>query len=472
MRISVNNSYGGDICSIKFEKDAGCFGYAVKVLGFIETNKVKIQHVYSQGKFVTDEIRFKVPHNIIPTFTSKNFKVWYECECATIFKDTKTPFSFAFEISNNNFGDFHYSNPFELDLNLVGEEDYLKKKEDICRLLLGRMQMPLSPKNLLSSMAKSFRDVNKEIPLVLDQGGSESTLSFIQSKEPVFSPSASSSELSLEQPSVSPPGLDTQFRAQPPVEKLGENQETGGFVEVKIEQSSYYSHCKNPKVNTRDESGVFSREVNDEIQSLIAQFAAEDALKSAKKLQESPGTKNRDNEEEPQKVNYEKLIQEMFEEKCRLESEFNDKLEVIQASTRVPSFRNPNLLEIRSYERTSTVIEAGSTIAHIVCPTLIKGQSYIKIKYQKNVRNTQINIWRQDYEKDNMIDAESIFCVSFDSDSCLEKLFDFKVQGFSLKNFVFEVRYILNISLDDSEISLPISVLGPNSKAYVSPMDV
>lgn len=488
MKVFVSNSYGGDICSIKFERDAEeCFGYAVKVLGFIETNKVKIQHVSSQGRFVTDEIRFKVPHSIIPTYTSKNFRVWYECECARIFKDTKTPFSFVFEIANNNFSDFHYSSPFELDLSLVDEEDYLRKKEDVCKLLLSRIETPLSPRNLFADIAKDAKE-KQEIPIVQSQDCSGNTLSFIQRKETVFSTDASS-------PEQSPVDLDTRAQTQSSTE-LDRDQaasepdsvsvlkdQHGGEPtyscgsdakhcspdppKAAVEKASEPSYHSTPSKGLEaavDESDVFSREVNEEIQSLVAQFAAEDALKDAKNL--------REDEKEPSEASYEELIQRMFEEKCRLEAEFNSKLRAIEATIRVPSFRDPNLLEIRSYESTSVVVDAGSTIAHVIYPMFMKWRSYIKIKYLRNVRNTQVNIWRQDYEKDSMIDAECIFCVSFDSDSCLEKVFEFDVQGFSLKNFVFEVRYTLSISLDGSEISLPINVLSPSSKACVGQVDV
>lgn len=456
MKIFVSNSYGGDICSIKFEKDAQrCFGYAVKILGFVETNKVKVQHVSSHGKFITDEVRFKIPRNIIPTFESKNFKVWYMCECGAISKDAKVPFSFVFDISNNNFEDFQYTGPIGLDMNLVEEEEYLERKEEVCRLILSRMEAPLDPKNLLMPLSKDEKQ--------------KGTLSFIQhssvlnasspeqlSTSPMTGTVATAASDDADSPDLLPVPEDLGYIKMHSLQNGAKSDNTNPekIVVEELGVESLSAGCKDNKISFRSSDDVFSREVDEEIKSLIVQLAAEDALREehVDKIPVDAGHED----------------QRMLEEKWCPDPELSSNLQ----TTRPPSFREPNLLEMRSYESTSIAVEGEDTIARITYPAFMRGQGYIRIRYLRNVMSTQVGIWRQDYEDGCMIDTENVFGITFDSDSCLEKILEFDIRGFSLKTFMFEVRYVLSISFDDSEISLPINVLSPGAKVYVSSVEV
>lgn len=324
MKVFISNNYGGEICKIKFEREKEkCFGFGVKISGFIETNSARIQHVTSLGKFVHDVLYFKIPRNIIPSFESKNFKVEYIADCTMVYKDIKDTIGFPIKICNGNIGDFNYQSPICMELEMAWEGEFVKNKETACRILLDQFQMNDDPLNYLVDVPKNQQKMD---------------------------------------------GSDLK-----------------------------------------------------------------------------------------------KLLSEMFEAKCKTEAETSEKVEKIQTETEAPIFPEANVFRVRNEEISCQVMDDEGAVASVNYLKFIKEDGYLRIEYFRNIKNTKIEIWREDTVDDKLIDAENVYSVAFDSENCLSKIFEFKIDGFSLKTFAFEMAYVLKIFMDGSETAMPLTILSSDT---------
>lgn len=494
MKVFISNNYGGEICKFEFAREEeDCFGFGVRIDGFIETNSARIQHLTSTGRFVKDELCFKIPRNIIPTFQSKNFKVEYRADCMMIYRDRKEGFTFPINIFNNNIEDFNYRDPICIELEVIEEDEFIRNREAACRILLDNMNLSSNPLNYFNYAVEGGTASDKP-----------ESVSFIERKVE-YNTSASSPSIDLAD--LEPNAVDKQPKGEPDgggnnvkngsvtlgLERLPElsSGDKGADSKADVEESTNANTSTILQLGSRDgkedaaisdalelrpakaqrgdghpiQPGTFPEQFLDEINSIaenIVDKAVKDVNVPDDSLLESYEKEEKTISSEL-KENLGKILSKMFEEKCKVESEILRTLHKIQQDTDVPVFSERNVLKIRNNENSYVIVDEDSKLASVHHPEFIQGQGYVKISYLKNVRNTQIQIWREDVADGTLIDAQNIYSLTFDSDNCLEKIFEFSIDGFTLKTFAFEVLYILRIEMDGSEIRVPLTVLSPNA---------
>ncbi|ELA41967.1 uncharacterized protein VICG_00984 [Vittaforma corneae ATCC 50505] len=502
MKVFISNNYGGEICKFEFvREEEDCFGFAVKINGFIETNSVRIQHLASTSKFVKDELYFKIPRNIIPTFQSKNFKVEYRADCTMVYKDKKQGFTFPINIFNNNIEDFNYRDPIYIELGIIEEDEFIKNRATVCRILLDNMNIGDNPLNYFNYTLENNDTSNRP-----------ESVSFIERKmeygTPVSSPSIDLADLesaaadkqlkmASDSDTNSMQNNNVVLSSEEPSELFSDGIAIGNKTSIKKDVSTSNSQWqqsdnKDKKeedstidsiseplpIRNMDEAkhldllNSFPEQLLDEVRS-VAENIVDEAIKQAHRPDNSVLEKC-EKEDMARPISDElkrslgQILSKMFEEKCKIESEMLKTLQKIQQNTRTPVFSERNVLQIQNDESSYVVMGEDGKLASIYHPRFIQSQSYVKIVYLKNVRNTQVQIWREDMADGRLIDAQSIYSVTFDSDNCLKKIFEFDIDGFTLKTFAFEVLYVLKIEMDGSEIRVPLTVLSPNTITSIS----
>lgn len=489
MKIIISNNYGGEICTIKFEREKEeYFGVAVKINGYIETNSLKLQHVKSMGKFVQETLVFKIPRNVIPSFKNKNFKVEYEIEYETIYRDRKEKMIVPFEIWNNNVFDFDYKEPLVIDLSVIDQDEYNKKKDIVCKVLLENMKNMSDPRKYFES--KLINDCKD------DPEDSIEPISFIDKKQEFVSPvsSVTEIEISVDENDNEVERADSIINANNnEVERVDSiindnNNEVDDDKTIGIEDereiNTDLTKSKSIKETlldfngrnntntdndfTDEESKILLKKLPDEIINDV-NILAENLVKNIPKSIENQLEQQYQEEMETKKAvetikqGLGDVLTKMFEEKCRIDSEIESFFDKIQNEIVIPAFAEPNMYEISTPENTFTVVENNEKIGQVSIPGCILKTGYIKLMYLKNIRNTQIEIWREDIVNDELIDTELVFSLLIDSENCLEKIIDFEISGFTLKNFIFEVSYYIIAIFDGYECKIPIKVVSPNT---------
>lgn len=446
MKIFVKNAYGGSICTIKFENESkDIFGYGFKISGFIETNKIKVQHITSKESYILDEVSFKVPKNIIPSFSSKHYKVYYTCECTMIFKEMKNPFSFQIEIRNNNFADFLYPSPIELSFNLVDKTEYLEAKKTACEMLL---------KKLNDKPGKRKMKKNSKINILADE---KEETPFIKSSQNIISQSSSNIDLSGEESPYSSPKQGNHTHL---------NQEIENLLEEELESES------TSKSNTLQTQEIILKtpELNkssDEKPENAEQSSKEDQIIDKMMLFTLNNKEDVSTPQISEIANSESaILAGLLKEEESVDSKLFQEFQPLQDRLKCPDFPHPNILQISAPETQITITNESEKIATSIYPSFMSQNGSLHLKYLKNIKNTKIIISKNFLEDDVLMDMESVYYVFFDSDNCIEKLFEFTASDFSLKTFVFEVSYTLTVILDGKEFSVPILITNPHLKSH------
>lgn len=419
MKVFVSNNYGGEVCKMEFlREDEECYGFGVKIDGFIETDSVKIHHLTSRAKFVQDSIEFKVPRNIIPSFKSKNFIVEYIVECTMIYKDWKDPLKFPLVIFNNNIGNFDYQHPLFLDLNMEDDTEYQKTKVEACKMLLGLMDMSNSPLNIAPKRA---------VDLVKKQDSA----SFIERKDEY---------------------VPLDMSPQSLTEGSGERDETLKLLGVSLDTGNNKTITKNADdeiMQGISDDARFSSKLQNEVGTVINRAIHKIDEKSCaiRKLEGDFGD----------------ALDKVFEEVRKLENETLQIAENMQQKMKKPDFREPNVLESQAKDQEYAIYNGDAQIGIAISPSIIFRHGWVIVKYLKEAKNTYLQIWREDSADGKLIDAECICSVGFDSENCLEKRFEFIIDGFTLKTFAFTIEFVLILKIDGLETRIPLQVVSPST---------
>lgn len=130
-------------------------------------------------------------------------------------------------------------------------------------------------------------------------------------------------------------------------------------------------------------------------------------------------------------------------------------------------FDAPNCIEISKEMATMKIRNNEDIVAMLKMPEIFHQDDEFTLYYKNNINWTTINIIKQDYIENVLIDAELIHCDKFYSKNALERVFSFKLESntFNIKCDKFERKLILIITLDELEVSMDINVA--NNKAIV-----
>lgn len=499
MLISISNNYGGDVCQIEFrEKNRDCFGIGVKIDGFIETNNFKLQHVNSTPVFVENFLKFKVPRNIIPTYKSKNFKVEYIVKCTMIFQNKKEKLEFPIIIHNNNLIDFNYESPLEIKLEYFPGDDFLMKREAVCKILLEKMSRDLTnnienkgPGGLLVSGSTSFLSVPESC---LESISSLDGVS--KAKEnPEFEqkmPDQYSSVLGADNKEDANGSLglskdflkETQNKteiAEDVIEKIIENesilQENINKESTDLEMVSKQDYTNDHTMCTNDHmmcTNDHTRCTIDHTMDKVKNILDEEKDKSSnQKIVAQSFTMNTDilnNGEITNEIreNLQQIISSTLESNKEFENCMQSAFKKIQDELVIPTFLEPNFLNLSNTKKKFLIVNENESIANVYFPEFVFNIGTINIEYIKDVKNTRIEIWREDKTEDTLVDAELVFSLIFDSEHCLEKNFEFEIKGFTLKTFIFETRFYTRIILDGYEANIPLTVVSKNANVIVT----
>lgn len=155
------------------------------------------------------------------------------------------------------------------------------------------------------------------------------------------------------------------------------------------------------------------------------------------------------------------IDQKSNDNEMNIEKEIYD----LQRGLSVPCFSHCNIFEITQEFRKFYVGNNESKIAEIHVPSAFyPDSSFIKIIYLRNVKNTEIVVYKHQFERRTLKDLNIAFCTDFSSDKYLEKIVDIKIDGHTMKNFIFEVRYSMGISFDDLEVDIALPILSRHTK--------
>ncbi|KAM0680426.1 hypothetical protein GINT2_001486 [Glugoides intestinalis] len=472
MIVEISNNYGGDICTMKFNSQIeGCFGFAVKITGFIETKTFKIQHATSTGKFVQNSLVFKIPENIIPTFGSKNFKVEYQVDCTLIFQDRKESVPFSLVIHNNNLIDFNYADPINICLDIIPDNEFNINKELACKSLLANMKMdPMicfkKPSSDIKSMV-SFIDSKSEldIPSLTSSPGNLTGFELKTATKTNEEEVRNRNILQIPGKSYrNSEALDNELHYNEVRDnELHYNEARDNFT-VKYKQRKEMQNkeengeFKSPKLEAikRPESKSLPEEIQDDIDTIISKV-----LNISEQLKYKAVTEA----EKKKSIVYELkkdlgcILSKIVEKKNILDEEMQKELLKIQNETAEPDFPMPTIVKLINSEKVFSIVDDGEELATLHYPAFITEKSSMRIVYLKSIKNTQVNVWREDACKGSVVDIENVFSMAFDSENCLEKTVYFDIKDFTLKTFAFEVSFTMKISLDYLEAEIPFQVV-------------
>lgn len=131
-----------------------------------------------------------------------------------------------------------------------------------------------------------------------------------------------------------------------------------------------------------------------------------------------------------------------------------------QASMPECSFESPPYVKLP--EQINRIVRISSDtgiIATIMHPCFFQESTTIKMSYHNNIALTKITVYKEVYEAGSLKDMAIVFESSYGSDGYLSRFLDIVLDGFSIKTSLFEVKYIMDVILDDCEVSLDLQVI-------------
>jgi hypothetical protein len=482
MKINIFDSYAGSICHVHFEKQTDWFGIAVTIQGFIETNGTFLELFKSPGKFIVEDFKFKISKNIIPTFESKNFKIYYRLDCYLINKSTKFHFTVPLSIHNNNLIDFsekeYQDTSSFFDLEIKDCEEYEKSKKLICEFLIEKQVNPLEEK--ITSPTSRFKNISSHImDKIIDSLQIDNTCEISADNKKTLKPEdientyqagnnqtvSENADLGVNINTVQMSNANTDQAVN-----ITPNRVSYINIDPKINKDTEYEHHinlsdaiqANPnqlnsqhvintnQINITNFENIHSRATSDTPHVNIV--PDRNLLPESMKEFSTCAKTNCSDQSNSWKTNVDVKLKQT-------ESFYK----ILQENLQMPTFSEPNILTITT-ENVSVfkIFEIENEIARVKLPEYFTSPSEIQIEFLKNIKNTKIEIWRQDFESGKLIDTEMVFFMSFDSEFCLEKIIHCSFEGYSIKNLIFEVKLIAILNLDDLEVIVPLKVLSPN----------
>ena len=514
MEIKISNNYAGSICNVKFQKPKEWFGICVSIHGFIETNSLVVEHCKSHGKFVEEEFNFKIPTNVIPTYESKNFKIYYELDCFLLKKETKNYFKVPLILYNNNINEFFFDKTYAFEINLGDFQQFEQERKYVCSLLLNELEN--NPQSIIFEENKNERIEKQSI---VDDKLSNEVIEVIAqdtgiTKDEITHDNNKVDKV-IEDSVKEQQELNDKFTEENP--QIASNKNTTMYKNTKLSRFTNFEVDAFADNYISNNFRMFSKEFIDKINEITDSQRndaeiTKDILKNSfeqnqmenenvqKNLNQSLSNTNESfdntrNDGFGTKCNFitqscnESLISD---DKAQLSSEpneqsfsqsensfakeaasptdssnpitvLNEKFQELQKNITKPVFSNINIINISGKDNVYAVLQEEEEIAKIKIQEYFFSPGIIKFEYSKNIKNTSVQVWRHDYDKEKLIDAEMLFSLSFDSEFCIEKNIKCSFEGWSIKNPIFEVKFLLFISLDDSEVSLPLLAMCPYS---------
>lgn len=364
MKPRVLNNYAGEILHLVFPGDAPL---QVQLNGYAETNTVRIHYVTSPFWAVTNgTLAVKLPHDLPPSFSSKNFKIWYECVIAL---DQEVTERSRFEVVNNplqtdSFVGMVHLERIEHD-DVRGE--YNRAKQRIAELILKARREGIDLFHKCAAVKQMAADKNMEVG---DEDAKECT--------------------------------------------------------------------------ERERNGLADAEFDDQIKDSNNQPAS-----------------NQSEEENKREVEYEK---EACYESSSVSKSIWQEIGSIQGGISFPVFPECDIPEIKEEHRKIHIKDEWCDVADIFLPAAILPVSFPRILYHRNTKATEITIYRHQYERGSLVDLDVAFHKVFNSSQCLERVFQMELSGYSIKNFLFEIKYTLNLAFDKVEVSMPLTISCPTAR--------
>ncbi|KAI4292269.1 hypothetical protein PAPHI01_1560 [Pancytospora philotis] len=145
--------------------------------------------------------------------------------------------------------------------------------------------------------------------------------------------------------------------------------------------------------------------------------------------------------------------------------ELMQQMDEIQARVSPPPTDGaPCILEVQREPLSFTINAAEGTIARLSYPSIFRQNSTITLAYLRDTASTEVAVYRAVYERGSLVDMAIVFRKSFRSGGCLERVIDINIDNFSIKTYLFEVRYTLAVVLDNSEVDIDLMVVSDGTK--------
>lgn len=452
MKIFVKNSYGGGICTIKFERESEkYFGMGFQIDGYIEGPNTKVNYLTSNQVFIEDSITFKIPSNAIPTFSKNKYRVHYECKCILLYEMEKTPFVFEVKIFNNNLQDFNFEKPIELNLDLKNSEKYNLIKEMVCKALLSEIK---SENNRDAKDASvSLGDLNPEIEE--KQNLKENQSDYLSSNKDIETLQEEFKDLNIRN------------------EDKASNNDQSGTQEATIFHEIPCDYLNNEVDQTQKHinSGAFSPDISStdafigQCREYVAPISPSIGIEDPSKglnddldIEDSKKVHSL-NSSETKDQNSSKSI-----DLSNIGEDLQIKLSSLIKTIVRPEFSCPSVLEVSKKYTTVDFMIENENAAIITYPSVIVKIFKLNMKYLRNIKRTKINIFREFYEESSLMTLESVYSINFDSDQCLCRDFQINLDGFSLNTQLFAVKYTMCIQLDSLELRIPLLISSSHVK--------
>lgn len=127
-------------------------------------------------------------------------------------------------------------------------------------------------------------------------------------------------------------------------------------------------------------------------------------------------------------------------------------------------FDCPNIENLSKEHQKLKIKKDDEVYAYVEISDVLEQNGSFIIKYNKNIVSTIFNVIKQDYVENELIDAEMLQCVKFNSKNCIMKTFYLEIDKnlFSIKCDKFERKFILIIVLNEIEVSMEIKIISSN----------
>lgn len=143
MIMEVSENYAGEVMHLHFsDMPADYSGMTIKINGFLETNTLRLQYLTTVPGHVKEKAEIFLPKEIIPNYSGKGARVWYECVAIL---DPETVKVFQLSVHNNNLEYFNTGYGMVLEFGTPHNTEYETQKQKLAKAILERNSAVIVP---------------------------------------------------------------------------------------------------------------------------------------------------------------------------------------------------------------------------------------------------------------------------------------------------------------------------------------
>lgn len=134
----------------------------------------------------------------------------------------------------------------------------------------------------------------------------------------------------------------------------------------------------------------------------------------------------------------------------------------------LPHFKLPNIIRINKTPKRFKIQNDNELVAIIEFLEILEHKNTFKLLYINPIKWTSFSIIEEDYQNKELIDMTIIKYEKWNSEYCLEKVFDIIFEDYNndiltISCNIFQKKHFIILNLDDFEIKIPIKIAGKNS---------